>query len=71
MIGHRYLHGLPPGEAELFESQLGGLVFSVDLVKNFDFTQWKRTTHEILPVRDVPLDGLGKIDAGTDLFPEN
>jgi len=62
MIGGRYLHGLPPQGVELFESQLWGLVFSDEIVKSLDITRWECVTHEVLPVRGVPLDGLGDLD---------
>lgn len=63
MIGDRYLHGLPPRGADLFESQLWGLIFSDEIAKGLDLTRWERVTHEVLPVHDIPVDGLGDLDA--------
>ena len=66
MIGGRYLHGLPPPGHDLFESQLWGLVFSDEIARGLDLGSWKCVTHEVLPVRDKPLDGLGDIGAIAD-----
>ena len=63
MIGDRYLHGLPPRGSEIFGSQLWGLIFSDDIAKGLDLRRWERVTHEVLPVLDIPLDGLGDIEA--------
>jgi hypothetical protein len=61
MIGRRHLHGGPPGDAELFESHLWGLVFSDEIARGLDLNSWSKVTHEILPVLDEPLDGYGDL----------
>lgn len=63
MIGDRYLHGLPPRGSDLFESQLYGLIFSDEIAKGLDLTRWECVTHEVLPARDTPSDGLGDLDS--------
>lgn len=61
-IGDRYLHGAPPREHDVFESQLWGLIFSDDIAKGLDLKCWERVTHEVLPIRDTPLDAFGDLD---------
>ncbi len=68
MIGERYLHGQPPRGADLFESQLWGLIFSNEIAKDLDLTKWEQVTHEIVPVRDIPADHLGDLDAAASRF---
>jgi len=61
-IGNRYLVGQPPLGAEIFESQMWGLIFSNEVAKGLDLAKWDRITHEVLPVLPVPIDGLGHLD---------
>ena len=60
--GTRYLFPTPPHDAEIFESDLSGLVLSPALYDRIDFRKWRKKIHvDKLYVVNKPLDGLGVI----------
>lgn len=57
--GRPYLFPAPPPGADVFESDLRGLIVTESLFQQIDLTPWKKLRKEKLPVLEAPLDGLG------------
>lgn len=54
-----YLYPAPPSDATLFESDLTGLVFPLDLYEQLDLGKWRKLKIYKLRIVDDPPDGLG------------
>lgn len=57
--GRRYLYPEPPADADIFESQLAGLVFRSHLLEHIDLKKYRKLIVDRLPILDPPPDGLG------------
>ena len=57
-LGKPYLYPAPPSDAEVFESNLWGLVVADSVLDRLDTTKHRTLRVEPIPIADTPRDGL-------------
>jgi hypothetical protein len=60
-MGERHLYPLPPSDAQVFESDLFGMVLEPDLAERAGIKTWRAVQIDSLPVAPAPRDGLSDV----------